>query len=161
MQKESGSKVTAATAGIFRIGSELTINRLGFGAMRITGPGVWGEPADRAEALRTLRRLPELKVNFIDTADIYGPDVSEQLIREALHPYPHMLIATKGGQTRTGRDSWKPLGRPDYLIQQAQRSRRQLGVAQISLWQLHRIDPTVPRDERRCSKWPRCRIVTT
>ena len=149
MQIEATNRpVSAAKAGSFRVGGEITINRLGFGAMRITGPGIWGEPSDRPEALRTLRRLPELEVNFIDTADIYGPDVSEQLIREALHPYAGMLIATKGGQTRTGPDRWKPLGRPDYLIQQAQRSCRQLGVGQISLWQLHRIDPTVPRDEQ-------------
>jgi aryl-alcohol dehydrogenase-like predicted oxidoreductase len=144
----TGRPITAARAGTFRVGGEIKINRLGFGAMRITGPGIWGEPVDRPEALRTLRRLPALEVNFIDTADIYGPDVSEQLIREALHPYAGMLIATKGGQTRTGPDSWKPLGRPDYLIQQAQRSCRQLGVEQIGLWQLHRIDPTVPRDEQ-------------
>ncbi len=125
------------------------LNRLGFGAMRITGPGVWGEPDDRAEALRTLRRLPALGVNFIDTADSYGPDVSEELIREALHPYgADLLIATKAGLTRTGPNRWIPLGRPDYLIQQAHKSRRRLGVEQIGLWQLHRIDPTVPRDEQ-------------
>ena len=125
------------------------LNRLGFGAMRITGPGVWGEPEDRAEALRTLRRLPALGVNFIDTADSYGPDVSEELIREALHPYgADLLIATKAGLVRTGPNRWIPLGRPDYLIQQAHKSRRRLGVEQIGLWQLHRIDPTVPRDEQ-------------
>jgi len=125
------------------------LNRLGFGAMRITGAGVWGEPEDRAEALRTLRRLPALGVNFIDTADSYGPDVSEELIREALHPYgADLLIATKAGLTRTGPNRWIPLGRPDYLIQQAYKSRRRLGVEQIGLWQLHRIDPTVPRDEQ-------------
>lgn len=124
------------------------INRLGFGAMRITGEGIWGEPADRAEALRTLRRLPELKVNFIDTADAYGPDVSERLIREALHSYNRILVATKGGQVRTGPKVWIPLGRPEYLIQQAKKSRAQLGVEQIGLWQLHRIDPRVPRDEQ-------------
>ncbi|WP_114394638.1 aldo/keto reductase [Oleisolibacter albus] len=125
-----------------------TVNRLGFGAMRITGPGIWGEPADRAEALRTLRRLPELGVTFIDTADSYGPDVSEKLIREALHPYDGLVIATKGGLTRTGPDVWKPVGRPEYLIQQAKKSCVQLGVEQIDLWQLHRIDPAVPRDEQ-------------
>ncbi len=124
------------------------LNRLGFGAMRITGPGVWGEPEDRAEALRTLRRLPALGVNFIDTADSYGPDVSEELIREALHPYGDLLIATKAGLARTGPNRWVPLGRPEYLIQQARKSRRRLGVEQIGLWQLHRIDPTVPRDEQ-------------
>jgi pyridoxine 4-dehydrogenase len=148
MQMKVTKPLTAARSGSFLVGGEIKINRLGFGAMRITGPGIWGEPTDRPEALRTLRRLPGLEVNFIDTADIYGPDVSEQLIREALHPYEGMLIATKGGQTRTGPDRWKPLGRPDYLIQQAQRSCRQLGVGQIGLWQLHRIDPTVPRGEQ-------------
>lgn len=148
MQMKITQPPSAARAGSFLVGGDIKINRLGFGAMRITGPGIWGEPLDRPEALRTLRRLPALDVNFIDTADIYGPDVSEQLIREALHPYAGLLIATKGGQTRTGPEHWKPLGRPDYLIQQAQRSCRQLGVEQIGLWQLHRIDPTVPRDEQ-------------
>jgi aryl-alcohol dehydrogenase-like predicted oxidoreductase len=135
-------------SGQFRIGGEIQINRLGFGAMRITGRGIWGEPADRPEALRTLKRLPALGVNFIDTADSYGPDVSERLIREALHPYGDLLVATKGGLARTGPDQWTPLGRPEYLIQQAHKSRRQLGVEQIGLWQLHRIDPKVPRDEQ-------------
>jgi pyridoxine 4-dehydrogenase len=140
--------IDASKSGTFKIGGEIEIHRLGFGAMRITGPGIWGEPADRAEALRTLRRLPALGVNFIDTADSYGPDVSEQLIREALHPYPGLLVATKGGLARTGPDHWIPLGRPEYLIQQAHKSCRQLGVEQIALWQLHRIDATVPRDEQ-------------
>ncbi|HET7570932.1 MAG TPA: aldo/keto reductase [Gammaproteobacteria bacterium] len=126
----------------------LEINRLGFGAMRITGPGIWGPPEDRAEALRVLRRLPELDVNFIDTADSYGPDVSEPLIREALHPYDGMLVATKAGLTRSGPNKWEPLGRPEYLRQQALMSLRRLGVDQIGLWQLHRIDPKVPRDEQ-------------
>jgi aryl-alcohol dehydrogenase-like predicted oxidoreductase len=139
---------TAAKAGTFKVGADITINRLGYGAMRITGRGIWGPPADRAEALRVLRRLPELGVNFIDTADSYGPDFSEQLIREALHPYPGMLIATKAGLARTGPDRWVPLGRPEYLIQQVHRSLRQLGVDQIGLWQLHRIDAKVPRDEQ-------------
>lgn len=138
----------AANAGTFKIGGDIPVHRLGFGAMRITGSGVWGEPADRAEALRTLRRLPDLGVNLIDTADSYGPAVSEELIREALHPYPGMLIATKGGLTRTGPDVWVPLGRPEYLIQQAYISRRRLGVERIDLWQLHRIDPNTPRDEQ-------------
>jgi aryl-alcohol dehydrogenase-like predicted oxidoreductase len=124
------------------------VHRLGFGAMRITGHGIWGEPADRAEALRVLRRLPELGVNFVDTADSYGPDVSELIIREALHPYAGMVIATKGGLTRTGPNLWTPLGRPEYLIQQALKSRRNLGVETIDLWQLHRIDPKVPRGEQ-------------
>lgn len=141
------SDINAAESGTFKIGGEIAINRLGFGAMRITEPGIWGEPADRAEALRTLRRLPELGVNFVDTADSYGPHVSEELIRDALHPYRGMLIATKGGLARTGPDQWTPLGRPEYLIQQAHKSRRRLGVERIGLWQLHRIDPKVPRDE--------------
>ena len=137
----------AAKSGQFRLG-ELTVNRLGFGAMRVTGQGIWGEPADRGEALRTLKRLPELGVNFIDTADSYGPDVSEKLIREALHPYPGLVIATKGGLERPGPDHWVPNGRPDYLIGEAKKSLRQLGLEQIPLWQLHRIDSKVPRDEQ-------------
>ncbi len=136
----------AHRSGTFKVGGEIEINRLGFGAMRITGNGVWGEPADRAEALRTLRRLPELGVNFIDTADAYGPDVSERLIHEALHPYRGMLVATKGGFTRPGPGQWTPRGIPDYLIRQAEKSRRQLDVDQIGLWQLHRIDRETSRD---------------
>ncbi|CAL4868875.1 Pyridoxine 4-dehydrogenase [Asticcacaulis sp. MM231] len=132
----------------FKIGNDIAINRLGYGAMRITGRGVWGEPTDRAEALRTLKRLPELGVNFIDTANSYGPDVSEKLIREALYPYDGLLIATKAGFTRSGLDRWTMNGRPDYLIAQAEKSREQLGVEQISLWQLHRIDPRVPASEQ-------------
>lgn len=142
------STISAADAGVFHIGGDIAIHRLGFGAMRVTGRGVWGEPADREEALRTLRRLPELGVNFIDTADSYGPGVSEELLREALHPYGGMLIATKGGLVRTGPDVWIPLGRPEYLIQRAHESLRRLGVERIDLWQLHRIDPSVPRDEQ-------------
>jgi aryl-alcohol dehydrogenase-like predicted oxidoreductase len=142
------SHPTAAKSGTFKIAGESEVNRLGFGAMRLTGPGIWGEPADRLEAIRTLKRLPELEVNFIDTADAYGPDVSERLIREALHPYPGMLIATKGGLARTGPDVWVPLGRPEYLMQQVHKSLRNLGVEQLGLWQLHRIDPKVPRDEQ-------------
>jgi aryl-alcohol dehydrogenase-like predicted oxidoreductase len=138
----------ARQSGVFKIGGELVVHRLGFGAMRVTGRGIWGEPADRAEALRTLKRLPELGVDFIDTADSYGPDVSELLIREALHPYRGLVVATKGGLTRTGPEQWIPLGRPDYLIQQAHKSRRNLGVETIDLWQLHRIDPKTPRDEQ-------------
>ena len=138
----------AKGSGQFLIGREIQINRLGFGAMRITGAGIWGEPADRLEALRTLKRLPALGINFVDTADAYGPDVSERLIREALHPYGDLLVATKGGLARTGPDQWTPLGRPEYLIQQAYKSCRQLGVEQIGLWQLHRIDPKVPRVEQ-------------
>jgi pyridoxine 4-dehydrogenase len=132
----------------FQIGGEIAVNRLGFGAMQITGPGVWGSPHDRAQALRVLRRLPELGVNFIDTADSYGPDVSEQLIREALHPYDGLLIATKAGFTRSGPDMWHVHCRPEHLIAQAHKSRRQLGVERIGLWQLHRIDYRVPRAEQ-------------
>jgi aryl-alcohol dehydrogenase-like predicted oxidoreductase len=143
------SPSNTANSGIFTIGGDLSIHRLGFGAMRITGPGIWGPPADHDEAIRTLRRLPELGVNFIDTADSYGPDVSEWLIREALHPYPKgLVIATKGGLTRSGPDTWKPVGRPEYLLQQVHKSLRNLGVEQIDLWQLHRIDPKVPADEQ-------------
>jgi pyridoxine 4-dehydrogenase len=139
---------SAARAGTFSIGGKLAVHRLGFGAMRITGRGIWGEPADRAEVLRTLRRLPELGVNFIDTADSYGPNVSEELIREALHPYTGLVVATKAGLARTGPDQWTPLGRPEYLIQQAYASCLRLGVERIDLWQLHRIDPRVPRAEQ-------------
>jgi pyridoxine 4-dehydrogenase len=139
---------TATLSGTFDIGGDLTVNRLGFGAMRVTGKGVWGEPEDRTEALRVLRRLPELGVNFIDTADSYGPYVSEDLIREALHPYDGLLIATKGGYTRHGPDEWEELGRPEYLRQCVLMSMRRLGVERIDLWQLHRIDPKTPRDEQ-------------
>ena len=139
----------AAHAGTFKIGGDIEINRMGFGAMRITGRGIWGEPADRPEAMRTLKRLPALNINFIDTADAYGPDVSEELIHEALAPYPAgMVIATKGGLTRSGPDRWTPVGRPEYLVQQAHLSRRRLGIETIDLWQLHRIDSKVPRDEQ-------------
>jgi pyridoxine 4-dehydrogenase len=134
--------------GTFQIGGSLTVNRLGFGAMQITGKGVWGPPKDRAEALRVLKRIPELGINFIDTADSYGPDVSEELIREALHPYDGLLIATKAGFTRSGPDMWHINCRPEHLIAQAHKSRRQLGVEQIGLWQLHRIDSRVPRAEQ-------------
>lgn len=142
------SSINASQSGSFKIGGELEVHRLGYGAMRITGKGVWGDPADRAECLRTLKRLPELGVNFIDTADSYGPDVSEPLIREALHPYKGLVIATKGGLTRTGPDKWIPVGRPEYLIQQAHKSLRNLGVERLDLWQLHRVDSKVPRDEQ-------------
>jgi aryl-alcohol dehydrogenase-like predicted oxidoreductase len=143
------TQIHAGRSGTFRIGGKVSIHRLGFGAMRLTGPGQWGEPEDRAEALRTLKRLPALGVNFIDTADSYGPDTAEQLIREALQPYnDDLLVATKAGLARTGPDQWAPLGRPEYLMQQAHKSCRNLGVEQIGLWQLHRIDPKVPRDEQ-------------
>jgi aryl-alcohol dehydrogenase-like predicted oxidoreductase len=148
MAKAEIMAANAAQSGTFKIGGEIEVHRLGFGAMRVTGPGIWGEPTDRDEAIRTLRRVPELGINFIDTADSYGPDVSEKLLREVLHPYQGLLIATKGGLLRPGPNAWVPDGRPDYLIQEAHKSRTQLGVAQIGLWQLHRIDPKVPRDEQ-------------
>ena len=139
---------SVAASGIFNIGGDIAVHRLGYGAMRITGRGIWGDPDDRPEAIATLKRLPELGVDFIDTADSYGPDVSEELIREALHPYGNILVATKAGLTRTGPNVWVPNGRPEYLIQQAHTSRRRLGVETIGLWQLHRIDSKVPRDEQ-------------
>ena len=139
---------SATPSGVFRIGGDIPIHRLGYGAMRITGDGIWGEPRDRDEALRVLRRLPELGVDFIDTADSYGPFVSEDLIAEALAPYPGMLIATKGGLARTAPDVWVPLGRPEYLRQCVQMSLRRLKQERIGLWQLHRIDPKVPREEQ-------------
>ncbi len=138
----------ASQSGRLRIGGAFEVNRLGFGAMRIVGKGVWGPPEDRTEAIRTLKRLPELGVDFIDTADSYGPDFSESLIREALHPYGSIRIATKGGLARTGPNVWIPLGRPEYLIQQAYKSRWRLGVDSIDLWQLHRIDSKVPAREQ-------------
>ncbi len=140
--------VNAAESGRFRIGGAFDVNRLGFGAMRVVGRGIWGPPADRAEALKTLRRLPDLGVDFIDTADSYGPDFSEELIREALAPYGKIHVATKGGLARTGPNIWIPLGRPEYLIQQAHKSRWRLGVETIDLWQLHRIDSKVPAKEQ-------------
>ena len=139
--------IDAGQSGQFTLGDR-TITRLGFGAMRITGPGIWGEPTDRAEALRVLKRLPEVGVDFIDTADSYGPFVSEDLIAEALHPYDGLFIATKGGLTRTGAGVWPPVGRPEYLRQCVLMSLRRLKVDRIDLWQLHRIDPKVPRDEQ-------------
>jgi pyridoxine 4-dehydrogenase len=138
----------ASAAGRFKLGGDIDIARLGYGAMRITGQGIWGEPADREGALATLRRLPDLGVDFIDTADSYGPNVSEDLIAEALAPYPGMLIATKGGLTRHGPGVWRPLGRPEYLRQCVLMSLRRLKVERIDLWQLHRIDPLVPREEQ-------------
>ena len=124
------------------------INRLGFGAMRITGPGIWDYPADRGEALNVLRRARELGIDFIDTADSYGPSVSEELISEALHPYGDVKIATKAGLLRTGPDVWVPCGIPDYLRQECELSLRRLGQESLDLFQLHRIDPNVPADEQ-------------
>jgi aryl-alcohol dehydrogenase-like predicted oxidoreductase len=138
----------ARAAGQFAICDKTKIVRLGFGAMRLTGPGIWGEPADRGEALRVLRRLPDLGIDFVDTADSYGPFVSEDLIAEALHPYKGVLVATKGGFTRHGPNVWRPLGRPEYLRQCVMMSLRRLKVDRIDLWQLHRIDPNVPRTEQ-------------
>ncbi len=135
-------------SGVFKIGGDMPVNRLGFGAMRITGDGIWGEPADKEESLRTLRRLPELGIDFIDTADSYGPEVSERLIHEALYPYKGITIAAKAGLARTGPGTWVPLGRPEYLRQQAILSSRRLGVERLDLWQLHRIDPKVPQNEQ-------------
>lgn len=126
----------------------MTVNRLGFGAMRLTGKGIWGEPDDRAECLRVLKRLPDLGINLVDTADAYGPFVSESLIAEALHPYDGIHVATKGGFTRQGPNKWAAVGRPEYLRQCVLMSIRRLKVDRIDLWQLHRIDPKVPRDEQ-------------
>lgn len=127
----------------------MTVHRLGFGAMRLTGRGIWGEPTDRSECIRVLRRAVELGVDFIDTADSYGPYVSEDLIREALHPYPeNLVIATKAGLTRTGPNQWHPVGRPEYLRQEVEMSLRRLATDRLDLFQLHRIDPKVPADEQ-------------
>ena len=135
-------------AKTFKIGGDLEVNRLGFGAMRLTGKGIWGEPKDVGEAKRVLKRAVELGVNFIDTADSYGPDVSERLIGEALSPFPKgLVVATKGGLTRQGPDQWLPVGRPEYLAQQVEMSLRHLKTDVIDLWQLHRIDPLVPVEE--------------
>jgi len=132
----------------FKIGGDLEVNRLGYGAMRLTGKGIWGEPVDAEEAKRVLKRAVELDVNFIDTADSYGPDVSERLIGEALSPYAKgLVIATKGGLTRQGPDQWLPVGRPEYLTQQVEMSLRLLKTDVIDLWQLHRIDAKVPVEE--------------
>jgi pyridoxine 4-dehydrogenase len=138
----------AAASGTFSIGGDLPVHRLGFGAMRITGSGIWGEPKDREEAKRVLKRLPDLGVNFIDTADAYGPEVSESLIAEALHPYPAgLVIATKGGFTRQGPNQWTVVGRPEYLRQCVEMSLRRLKLDRIDLYQLHRIDPQVPVED--------------
>ena len=141
-------KVTQA-GDTFALGGDLTVRRLGFGAMQLTGPGIWGPPADPDEAVRVLRRAVELGVNFIDTADSYGPYVSEELIRAALHPYPaDLVIATKAGLVRCGPDDWRPVGRPEYLRQEAEMSLRRLGLERIDLFQLHRIDAKVPLEDQ-------------
>jgi pyridoxine 4-dehydrogenase len=136
-------------SGTFEIGGDRRVHRLGFGAMQLTGAGVWGEPKDPDECRRVLRRAVELGVDFIDTADSYGPEVSEVLIKEALHPYPEgLVIATKAGLARTGPGEWHPIGRPEYLRQQCEMSLRHLGVERIDLFQLHRIDPAVPVEDQ-------------
>ncbi|MCV7178671.1 aldo/keto reductase [Mycolicibacterium sphagni] len=135
----------AAAAGTIDIGGDLTVNRLGFGSMRLTGTGIWGPPADHDGCIRVLRRAVELGITFIDTADSYGPYVAEELIHEALHPYPDgLVIATKAGLLRTGPDVWVPLGNPSYLRQEVEMSLRRLGVDRIDLLQLHRVDPNFP-----------------
>jgi pyridoxine 4-dehydrogenase len=140
--------IHAGNAGTIDVGGDLTVNRLGFGAMRITGDGIWGPPADRDEAKAVLRRAIELGVNFIDTADSYGPHVSEELISEALHPYPDdLVIATKGGLERTGPGQWPRNGRPEHLIEACEGSLRRLKLEQIPLYQFHRPDPTVPLED--------------
>jgi len=139
---------TAIASGTVEIAGK-TVHRLGFGAMRVTGPGVWGEPADRGQSIRLLRRVVELGVDFIDTASVYGPHVSEELIREALHPYPkHVLITTKGGQVQFGPGSYATLGRPEFLRQECVLSLRRLGLDHIDLYQLHQIDPLVPFEDQ-------------
>jgi pyridoxine 4-dehydrogenase len=139
---------SATAAGTFSVGGDLTVNRLGFGAMRITGEGIWGEPKNPDEARKVLRRAIELGVNFIDTADSYGPEVSERIIGETLYPYPKdLVIATKGGLTRQGPGKWAPVGRPEYLRQCIEMSLRRLKLDRIDLYQLHRFDPKVPADE--------------
>ena len=142
------ASAASPVANSFLLGGDLSVNRLGFGAMRLTGEGIWGWPADRENARRVLRRAVELGVNLIDTADAYGPDVSELLIAEALHPYPAgLVIATKGGHTRPGPNIWVPDGRPEYLTQCVEKSLKRLKLERIDLYQLHRIDPKVPVEE--------------
>src|SRR4051812_7374607 len=139
---------TATASGTFKIGGDIEVHRLGYGAMRITGEGIWGDPKDHDAAIAVLKRLPELGVDFIDTADAYGPEDSENLIHEALHPFNGIHVATKGGFTRHGPGLWAEVGRPEYLRQCCLMSMRRLGVETIDLWQLHRIDPKVPREEQ-------------
>jgi pyridoxine 4-dehydrogenase len=139
----------AQASGTFAIGGDLVVNRLGYGTMQLTGPGVWGDPRDPDEAVRVLRRAVELGITFFDTADSYGPVVAEQLLRAALHPYSDdLVIATKAGLTRSGPNDWRPVGRPEYLRQQAELSLRNLGLDRIDLFQLHRIDPQVPLEDQ-------------
>ena len=144
----SGPDGTAAAAGTVSLGDQLQVRRMGFGAMRLTGPGIWQEPRDEAEARRVLRRAIELGVDFIDTADSYGPEVSERLIGETLRPYPEgLVIATKGGQVRPGPNRWEPDGRPEHLREALEGSLQRLGVERVDLYQLHRPDPKVPYEE--------------
>jgi aryl-alcohol dehydrogenase-like predicted oxidoreductase len=138
----------AAAAGTTTLGGELTVNRMGFGAMRLTGKGIWGPPRDSEDAIRVLQRAVDLGVNFIDTAFSYGPHIAEQLIADALHPYPGLVIATKGGLERPGPDQWVENGRPEFLRQNLEGSLKRLRVERIDLWQLHRVDPKVPAQEQ-------------
>ncbi|PZE76167.1 MULTISPECIES: aldo/keto reductase [unclassified Curtobacterium] len=149
MTTATDSNRPAAASGTFRIGGDLEVHRLGYGTMQLTGPGVWGPPKDHDEAIRVLKRSVELGVDFFDTADSYGPYVAEELLREALHPYgDDIVIATKAGLTRTGPNEWPPVGRPEYLRQEAEMSLRRLGLERIDLFQLHRIDPKVPLEDQ-------------
>src|SRR2546428_6315784 len=144
----SNTTSSAMAAGTFTLGGDLAVTRMGFGAMRLTGPGIWGEPADPAECTAVLRRAVDLGVNFVDTADAYGPEVSERLIAAALHPYPPgLVIATKGGLMRPGPGRWTPNGRPAHLRQALDGSMRRLKRDRIDLYQLHRPDPAVPIEE--------------
>jgi pyridoxine 4-dehydrogenase len=146
---QSSTERPAAKAGDFVIGGDLRVHRLGFGAMRITGKGIWGEPKDRAESVRVLRKATELGINFIDTADSYGPSVSEEIIAEALYPYPkELVIATKAGLERPGPDQWVPNGKPEHLRKACEGSLRRLQLERIDLYQLHRIDDKVPAEEQ-------------
>lgn len=148
MTAQRKPQAVAQASGTFTLGGDLTVNRLGFGAMRLTGEGVWGPPADRGEAVQVLRRAVELGVNFIDTADSYGPYIAEDIICEALHPYDGLVIATKAGLLRTGPDEWIPMGYPAYLRQECEMSLRRLGVETIDLFQLHRIDDKFPLEDQ-------------
>src|SRR3954462_9873761 len=148
MSNPHTASIPAAAAGTFALGGDLPVNRMGFGAMRLTGKGIWGPPRNRDEAIRVLQRAVELGVSFFDTADSYGPHVSEELIAQALHPYPGLVIATKGGLERPGPDRWVEKCRPEFLRRQLEGSLKRLRLERIELWQLHRIDPKVPAQEQ-------------